>query len=259
MSVYLVTFLIALIASVIGAVSGLGGALVARPLLESAGAAPSESLHFLMVVMVLFMALSRVLFSSFKAVDLFISSLLIAGSLVGGVLGSGLVHLLFVQLDPELVVVIQMASTLVLNLLLIVSLFRKVRYKGGLHRNPLFIFAAGVVLGSLSSFLGIGGGALNLWVFFYFFHFTPKHAAVNSLFIILFSQGASLLLLVGSSSVPSFDGWMVALVVAGGLLGGFLGQRVSRLLPEEGVRMVLLMVLSGVCLLDLATILRLLL
>ena len=65
MSAFITTFLIALIASVIGAVSGLGGALVARPLLESAAVAPSESLHLLMVVMVLFTALSRVLFSSF--------------------------------------------------------------------------------------------------------------------------------------------------------------------------------------------------
>lgn len=258
MSAFITTFLIALIASVVGAVSGLGGALVARPLLESAAVAPSESLHLLMVVMVLFTALSRVLFSSFEEIDLFVSALLISGSLLGGILGSWVIHLLFLNLSQDLVVVIQLAVTLGLNLLLIVHLFRKSRYKGGLHKQPLFIMSLGFGLGGLSSFLGIAGGALNMMALFYFFHFTPKHAAVNSLFIILFSQGASLLLMAGSSSVPAFDGVLVALVVAGGLLGGFLGQRISRRLTEGGVRLALLLVLSGVCLLDLATILRLL-
>ena len=58
----------------------------------------------------------------------------------------------------------------------------------------------GLGLGMLSSFLGIGGGPINLLVLHYFFSMERKKAALNSLYIILFSQlcGLAVVLLNGS-------------------------------------------------------------
>ena len=44
-----------------------------------------------------------------------------------------------------------------------------------------------ITLGILSSFLGIGGGPINLVVLFFFFSMDTKTAAQNSLYTILFS------------------------------------------------------------------------
>ena len=63
----------------------------------------------------------------------------------------------------------------------------------------------GFFLGASSSFLGIGGGPINLVVLFYFFSMDTKTAAQNSLYIILISQISSLLLTVLSGSVPPFS------------------------------------------------------
>ena len=56
----------------------------------------------------------------------------------------------------------------------------------------------------MSSFLGIGGGPINLVVLFYFFSMETKTAAQNSLYIILFSQITSLLTTLITHSVPEF-------------------------------------------------------
>ena len=50
----------------------------------------------------------------------------------------------------------------------------------------------GIFLGVMSSFLGIGGGPINLVVLYYFFSMAAKTAAQNSLYIILVSQITSL-------------------------------------------------------------------
>lgn len=259
MSAVLTVFVIALAASAVGAITGLGGALLARPLLESLGVVPSLSLHFLMVVMVLFTALSRLAFRSFRGVDYGVSLLLVAGSLLGGAAGSASVGLLFGFLSSPVAVSLQLGLVIVLNLVLMGSMYRRSLYQGVLHRHPAFLVLVGLGLGFTASFLGIGGGALNLMVLFYFFHFTPKHAALNSLFIILCSQGASLVLALGSSSLPSLSWQQVAAVAAAGVLGGFLGHHLSRRLSESLVRSLLAGVLVLVCILDLTTILQLLL
>lgn len=67
--------------------------------------------------------------------------------------------------------------------------------------------AIGLVLGIMSSFLGIGGGPINLVVFYFFFSMDTKTAAQNSLYVILISQITSLGATLITGSVPAF-GWL---------------------------------------------------
>lgn len=80
-----------------------------------------------------------------------------------------------------------------------------------------------MLLGIISSFLGIGGGPINLVVLGYCFSMDSKTAAVISLYIILFSQLASLLAAL-ISGVPDFPPMALALMVAGGIGGGIAGR-----------------------------------
>jgi len=89
----------------------------------------------------------------------------------------------------------------------------------------------GLGLGMLSSFLGIGGGPINLLVLHYFFSMERKKAALNSLYIILFSQlcGLAVVLLNGSpvgGALPYLSA-MAGAGIAGGLIGSTLHRRLS--------------------------------
>lgn len=85
-------------------------------------------------------------------------------------------------------------------------------YKEKIHTKHLVSFVVcllvGLVLGIMSSFLGIGGGPINLVVLFYFFSMDTKAAAQNSLYIILFSQITSFLQTVLTGKVPLSRSWL---------------------------------------------------
>lgn len=73
-------------------------------------------------------------------------------------------------------------------------------------------------------FFGHRGGPINLVVLFFFFSMDTKTAAQNSLYIILFSQIASLLNTLATRTVPEFAVSLLVLMVACGILGGANGK-----------------------------------
>ena len=87
----------------------------------------------------------------------------------------------------------------------------------------------------MSSFLGIGGGPINLVVLYFFFSMDTKTAAANSLYIIFFSQLCSLLATILTGAVPEFRWPVLALMAAGGLCGGVLGRKLNRRMKGEAV------------------------
>ena len=96
---------------------------------------------------------------------------------------------------------------------------------------PLFI---GFLLGTLSSFLGIGGGPINLMVLYLFFGLNSKEAAINSIYIIFFSQGVSIIQTI-IKGVPEFTWLAFIMMVAGGIIGGTVGPMISKKLSLKGV------------------------
>lgn len=76
-------------------------------------------------------------------------------------------------------------------------------------QGPIPCVTIGVALGIMSSFLGIGGGPINLVVLYYFFSMSTKTAAQNSLYIILVSQITSIATTLFTKNVPEFEcsGW----------------------------------------------------
>ena len=108
----------------------------------------------------------------------------------------------------------------------------------------------GLLLGIMSSFLGIGGGPINLVVLGYFFSMDTKTAAANSLYIILFSQAASLLATLVTGSVPEFRVPALILMVAGGIGGGIVGRSLNRKMDNRAVDKLfigLMAVIIGIC------------
>ena len=99
---------------------------------------------------------------------------------------------------------------------------------------------AGAALGVVSAFLGIGGGPLNMALLFFLFSMDAKTAAKNSIFIIMFSQLASLSSALVQGNVPVFSWPQLALMAAGGVGGALLGAGLAKRLDSRGVEKLLL-------------------
>ena len=93
----------------------------------------------------------------------------------------------------------------------------------------------GFALGFCSSFLGIGGGPIDLMVLFYFFSMETKTAAANSLYVILISQTAALLQTIVTNNVPDVALGLIVLMVCGGMLGGTFGRRLNKKMDTAAV------------------------
>lgn len=94
--------------------------------------------------------------------------------------------------------------------------------------------AIGMALGISSSFLGIGGGPINLVVLFYFFTMSTKRAAQSSLYIILFSQAASTIAAI-AGGVSNLDVVLLAGMAVCGILGGIAGRTMNKHIDDAAV------------------------
>lgn len=156
------------------------------------------------------------------------------GAALGGVTGKKLFDLLRTAASADGTIGALQAivlGLLVLGTLIYVQNKNKVKT---LHvTNALAGICIGLVLGICSSFLGIGGGPMNLAVLYYFFAMDTKKAAINSILVILLSQTASLLSVLISGSVPAFDPLTLLSMVAAGILGGFISAKLHRKLSAQ--------------------------
>lgn len=236
--VNLVFFLISLLATTVGAISGIGGGVIIKPVLDAFGLLSVSTISFLSGCTVLSMSVVSLLKSRGSGVKLEVrkSTFLAIGAAVGGVVGKYLFDLMKGWFPGDAVVgAVQSALLIAMT----VFVFFFVRYKSKIAakqvQNSFVCLLIGLVLGMLSAFLGIGGGPINIAVLYYFFSMDAKTSARNSIYIILFSQITSLVRTFAAGAVPAFDPWLLALMIAGGVGGGFLGSAISRKLTNDGV------------------------
>ncbi len=91
------------------------------------------------------------------------------------------------------------------------------------------------VLGFLASFLGIGGGPVNVSLLMLMFALPIKEATLYSLSTIFFSQLAKLVTIALTSSFMRFDLSMLFYVIPAAVIGGLWGARFSRVLSPKKV------------------------
>jgi len=122
----------------------------------------------------------------------------------------------------------QSAAILLMCAAVLAYLSAKERIRPRGIRHPVPITGAGLALGTLSAFLGIGGGPLNHVALSFLFGMDTKTSAANSLLIVFFAQAASLAGTVCTASWPAFDWCALPLMCAGGALGGFAGSAIAK-------------------------------
>jgi len=156
------------------------------------------------------------------------------GAAVGGVLGKRLFEMIKAAVGADQLVGIIQAVVLGLMVLgTLVYVRNKARIRTRDVRSASVAVVIGLLLGMCSSFLGIGGGPMNLAVLYYFFSMGTKQAAVNSILIILMSQVMSLTVSLATGSVPAFEMPVLLAMVCAGAIGGFVSAKLHRKLSAE--------------------------
>lgn len=235
----LVFFMASLLASIAGAICGIGGGVIVKPTLELFGWVSASTISFLSGTMVLAMScysVTKSLRAKKRAVDLRIGTPLAIGAAVGGVTGKAIFNLIQNQSgNPDTVGAVQSVCLMIVTIGTLIYNLKKSGIKTFQMTNTAACVFIGLILGIMSSFLGIGGGPINLVVLSFFFSMDTKTAAANSLYIILFSQLASLLSSIIGNTVPEFEVFTLVCMIAGGILGGMVGRRCSSRMNNAGV------------------------
>lgn len=129
----------------------------------------------------------------------------------------------------------QAAALFALTLATIIYTVNKSKIKTHSITSGAVCAVIGLALGMMSSFLGIGGGPINLVVLYFFFSMDTKTAAQNSLYIILISQLVSLLFTIVTGAVPEFPAPLLGVMIQCGILGGVVGRKINKKIDNAAV------------------------
>ena len=235
----LLFLVVSLLASVAGAICGIGGGVIIKPTLDMFHLASVSTISFLSGCTVLSMScysVGRGLLSGDSKVDLKTGTPLALGAAAGGVIGQNLfaaVKAMFA--NGNMVGSVQAVCLFLITLGTFLYTIWKSRIRTHHITNVAVCIIIGLLLGVMSSFLGIGGGPINLVVLGFFFSMDIKVAAQNSLYIILFSQITSLVTTLLKGTVPEFEVLTLVLMVIGGVGGGVLGRMLNKRMDNKAV------------------------
>ena len=248
-----VFFAVSILSSIVGSICGIGGGVIIKPVLDATGIMSVSSISFLSGCTVLAMSVVSV-YKNVRAgtakLNVRTATGLAVGAALGGVAGKSMFQMLKSAVANENVVGMTQAVVLIVITLgtLVYTVFKS-RIQTKEYTNLVLCFVIGVLLGIMSSFLGIGGGPINLVVLAYFFSMSTKEAALSSLYIIMFSQITSLVQTVATGTIPEVRASYLIAMVVGGILGGTLGSKVNKKIDEEGVNklfIALMIVIVGI-------------
>ena len=237
----LLYFFISLFSTVAGAVTGMGGGVIIKPALDLLNHFNAETVSVLTSLTVL--AMSVVAFGKHvqqKTLIAYKTALpLAAGAVLGGVAGQwGLTLVVAALPDNRFVFVTQNALLAVLILCVFVYMHKKERIPSLDLKGFLAPLPVGLVLGFLASFLGISGGPFNVAVLMYLFSMSIKSATVCSIVVILFSQVTKIVTIALTEGFAAYNLRLLPPLLIGGLVGGFAGAWLNRLMSEKRVERV---------------------
>lgn len=238
----IILFLICAVASTLGAIAGFGGGIIIKPLLDMFHLFPVSTASFLSGCTVLSMSIVSLLRTRKNgiALDMRIATLLAVGSAGGGFIGKYLFDVLCdIYSSQNTIGAIQAICLVTLTALVYLYICKKDRLHSHHLKNAGVVVLVGVALGIISAFLGIGGGPFNIATLFFFFSMEAKIAAKYSIYMILFSQSASVLPPLIGQTAPAFFPTHLAFMAAGGIAGALIGAAISARMKNEQVEKIL--------------------
>ena len=247
-------FFVSFAASLVGSICGIGGGVIIKPVMDAAGIYPADTVSFMSGCIVLAMSGYSVVKGSLAheaVIQKGVSTYLGIGAALGGIAGKRLLDMTVAQFsNADTAGAIQAAALFAVVLATTAYTIWNRKLSARQLKHPLICSAAGLLMGLLSAFLGIGGGPINLVVLRHFFSMETKTAAQNSLYVIFISQIASLLFTIGTGTVPEVPVLQLLWMMGGGILGGVAGRAMNRHMDSRAVNGLFLslqIVIMGIC------------
>ncbi len=234
---YVICFAVALFACTLGALSGMGGGIIIKPVLDATGVMSVATVTFLSGCTVILMTgwtLGKTLVKKESVLDVKNTTYLAVSAAIGGLMGKQLFSLvasLFV--NPNKAGGVQALLLLVATIASFVYTLEKDRIAPKQVSSRMVMILIGFFLGILGSFLGIGGGPFNVAILYYFFSMPTKKATQNSLYIVLFSQLASTCKTVVFDGIPPFSAAILIGMIVFGITGSEIGRAINRKINEK--------------------------
>lgn len=234
---YVLYFLIAIGATTVGSLTGMGGGVIIKPLMDLLGGYDVETIGVLSSVTVFAMSVVSVgkQIAQKTKIDFGTAIPLALGSVGGGLLGQWLLQLIVGSAPKNLVTVVQNAVLAVLILAVYLYMRNKSRIKSLSLHGLVPSVLVGMFLGVCSSFLGIGGGPINVALIIFLFGYDTKSATVCSIVTILFSQISKLGSVALSTGFGGYDLSILPVMVVGAIAGGFIGASLNKKFQEQTV------------------------
>lgn len=231
-------FLIAIGATTVGSLTGMGGGVIIKPLMDMLQGFDVRTIGVISSITVFSMAvvsIGKQMFSKTK-IPFDMALPLGIGSVIGGLVGEWLLDVIVGALDAnELVTVVQNVVLSLLILGVYLYMRNKSRIKGKQLRGIVPSLLAGGFLGVCSSFLGIGGGPINVALIIYLFSYDTKTATICSLVTILLAQVSKLCSVAFTTGFAVYDLSIAPVMVIGAVAGGFLGASLNKYFSENAV------------------------
>ncbi len=247
--------IVVIIASIVGAIAGIGGGVIIRPVLDAFNYFDTPEITNMISTMCVVFGTStsiiRHITSKSKIENWKTAVFLGIGAVIGGVIGQFLFQFVKESSNGDVLIIIQ--SAILIALLVFVLIYMKLLLPKGkqLHiKNFIVTIIIGIFLGICSTFLGIGGGPINVAVLLLFFGMDMKQAAINSLITIIFSQLAKIVMagidgtfvtLFTFESLSSVDqSWWIFLLILIpiSIIGSLLGTWFNKKMSNKGVEIV---------------------
>lgn len=232
----IVYFMVIIIANTVGAVSGMGGGVIIKPLLDLVGVHSVAGVSFYSTVAVFTMSIvstTRQLKNK-VSFNVTMAALLSLGAVVGGTVGNYAFNYLLLAFQSDAVVqLIQILLTIAT--VLFAFLYSRYSWRSFNLNFQVWYVLCGLILGFLASLLGIGGGPINVALLMLMFSVPIKEATVYSICTILFSQLAKLATIAIVTGFDSYDLAMLWYVIPAAIIGGILGANLSKIMTKEKI------------------------
>ena len=237
--------IIIIFATFMGAFVGLGGGVIIKPLLDLIGKDSVAVVNFISTCAVFSMSISSTVkhIRSKTKIDFKLIISLSVGAVIGGILGSKLFDYLLGIFNNNMLKSLQ---GLILGILLVISVI----YINIKNANPICIAVVGLTLGFIASFLGVGGGPINVAFIVLFFSMTVKEAAVYSVGTIFFSQLSKLITLGVTHTIPKCSILTLAVAIICAVAGGILGAKMNKKGNEKVIKTIFTIVVALIALVN---------
>ncbi len=232
---YLMIFIICLLSTIVGSTIGIGGSIIIKSVIDALGLFDVSVLRTMTSCIVFTMALTSSIKNAMvkiqpqRNLELIFSG----GAIIGGISGKLAFNMCLILANDEKM--IRFAQQIVCLIMLLLILFY-LTYKHNIQTRKIqhlpIIVALGFILGLTSSFIGIGGGLMNLVCLYYCFSLDSKDAAIVSKRIIVLTHAPGLMIEFIDGSILSQNSIILGIMIVGASAGGGLGSILSHKLPN---------------------------